>query len=137
MKAKKYSIETLPITSEFLKEKRFIEPRGELVLLSDGEEIRHITYFSLNPGNKFFRGGHFHRKKIEKFYIVTGQLLLHLVDLETKEEEQVVVNDGERITIYPLCAHRFKAQTPAQVIEYFANPYDPQDDVRYNDFGIV
>ena len=51
----KFKIETLPITKDFLREKRYIEERGELVLLSDGDGIRHITYFTLNPGKDFFR----------------------------------------------------------------------------------
>ena len=50
MLAKKYNVESLPVTTEFLQEKRLIQTRGELVLLSDGQEIRHITFFSLNPG---------------------------------------------------------------------------------------
>ena len=68
----RYKIEDIPITKEFRREKRLIEERGELVLLSDGEEIRHITYFSLNPGNGFYRGGHYHKRKTEKFYVASG-----------------------------------------------------------------
>ena len=68
----KIKVETLPITKEFFPVKRFIEDRGELVLLSDGEEIRHITFFSINPGPNFYRGGHYHKKKTESFYIVSG-----------------------------------------------------------------
>jgi len=130
----KYVIESLPITSKFLKEKRYIEERGELVLLSDGEEIKHITYFSLNPDRKYFRGGHFHKKKIEKFYIISGKLLIELVEIETHEMKCIEVNTGERVTIFPYCAHRFRAIAPAQVIEYYSKPYDAADDVVFNKF---
>jgi len=44
----KYKLEALPITDEFLREKRLIQDRGELVLLSDGEGIRHV----INPAIK-------------------------------------------------------------------------------------
>lgn len=56
----KFQFETLPVTEVFIREKRLIQDRGELVLLIDGEEIRHITFFTLNPGNDYFRGDHPH-----------------------------------------------------------------------------
>ena len=68
----KYKIETLPNTDEFLKENRLIQDRGELVLLSDVEEIWHITFFTLKPRPNFFRGGHYHKKKTEKLYLGSG-----------------------------------------------------------------
>ena len=130
----KYKIEEIPVTKEFRREKRFIEERGELVLLSDGEEIRHITYFSLNPGIGFYRGGHYHKRKTEKFYVVSGQLLIHLKDIETLETKIIEVNPGQRVTIRPMCAHNFEAVSPSQVIEYYSTPYDSQDDIRFDDF---
>lgn len=71
----KYKIEKVHVTKEFKRIKRLIEKRGELALIADGEEIRHITYFSLNPGSNFFRGGHYHKNKVETFYIISGEIL--------------------------------------------------------------
>jgi len=130
----KYKIEDIPVTKEFRREKRFIEERGELVLLSDGEEIRHITYFSLNPGVGFYRGGHYHKRKTEKFYVVSGQLLIHLKDIENLETQIIEVNPGQRVTIRHMCAHKFEAVSPSQVIEYYSTPYDSKDDIRFDDF---
>jgi len=130
----KFKIETLPITKDFLREKRYIDERGELVLLADGDEIRHITYFTLNPGKDFFRGGHFHRKKTEKFYVVSGKLNIHVVDVDTKEKDVIEIIAGQRVTIYPFCAHKFQAITESHVIEYYASAYDIDDDIRFTDF---
>ncbi len=130
----KIKIETLPITKDFLREKRYIEKRGELVLLSDGEEIRHITFFTLNPGPNYFRGGHYHKKKTEKFYVVSGKLNILIVDVDTKEKNIIEIIAGQRVTIYPMCTHKFQAITPAQVIEYYATSYDPDDDIRFDRF---
>jgi len=80
----KFKIETLPITDEFLREKRLIQDRDELVLVSDGEEIRYITFFTLNPGHGYFRWGHYHKKKAEKFYIVSGKVRLSLADVKSR-----------------------------------------------------
>ena len=130
----KVKIEALPITKDFLREKRLLQERGELVLLADDEEIRHITFFTLNPGPNYFRGGHYHKKKIEKFYIVSGKLRILLVDVETQENDVIHVTAGQKVTIYPMCAHKFQAITPAQVIEYYATSYDPDDDIRFDSF---
>jgi dTDP-4-dehydrorhamnose 3,5-epimerase-like enzyme len=134
MTKNKYIIEEIPITTEFLREKRLIEERGELALLADGEETRHITYFSLNPGKMFFRGGHYHKSKIEKFYVISGNVKILIKDVETEENDVLEVSAGNRITIFPLCAHKFFAITPVQIIEYYSTPYDQGDDIKYNDF---
>lgn len=130
----KFKIETLPNTKQFLREKRLIQDRGELVLLSDGEEIRHITFFTLNPGNGYFRGGHYHREKIEKFYIVSGKALLFLVDVENSETGRIELKAGQRVTVCPMCAHKFVAIAPIQVIEYYSTPFDVHDEFTFNDF---
>ncbi len=130
----KFKIETLPVTKDFLREKRYIEDRGEIVLLADSEEIRHITFFTLNPGPNYFRGGHYHKKKTEKFYVVSGKLNILIVDVDTKEKDIIEIIAGQRVTIYPFCAHKFQAITPAQVIEYYATSYDPDDDIRFDSF---
>ena len=75
----KYKLEQLPITDQFLKEKRLLQDRGELALITDGDAIKHITYFSLNIGPNYFRGGHYHKKKIECFYIISGNKIKKIV----------------------------------------------------------
>lgn len=133
----KFKIETLSITDEFLREKRLIQDRGELVLLSDGEEIRHITFFTLKPGPNFSRGGHYHKKKTEKFYLVSGRLRITLMDVETEETEVLELEAGQKVAIHPMCAHRFQAIVPSQVIEYYATAFDLEDDIGFDNFDGV
>lgn len=130
----KYMIEEVPITKKFKKVKRFIEDRGELVLVADGEDIRHISYFSLNSGSDFFRGGHYHKKKIEKQYLISGTLLLYLKDVVTNEKDIIQLEAGIKITVYPFCAHKFVAIHLSSVIEYYGDSYSLDDDVKYLDF---
>ena len=131
---KKIEIEGLPITDQFLREKRFIQDRGELALIEDGKNIQHLGYFSLIKGEGYFRGGHYHLKKVEHFYIISGLLRVVLVDLDTGEGSEVRLHEGQRVTLYPRCAHRFEAVKDAQVIEYYDCPYDPDDDLPYGEF---
>ena len=130
----KIRIDTLPITEEFMRQKRLIQDRGELALIEDGATFRHLGYFSLKKGDGYYRGGHYHLNKVERFYIISGKLRVQLVDLESGERSEVELRDGQRVTIYPQCAHRFTAKENARVIEYYDIVYDSDDDVVYADF---
>ena len=130
----KIQIEELPVTDEFVRQKRLIQDRGELALIEDGKLFQHLGYFSLKKGEGYHRGGHYHRKKVEHFYVVSGRIRVRLVDLDTGERSQVFLEEGQRVTIYPNCAHRFEAEKEAQVIEYYNSIYDPEDDIHYSEF---
>jgi len=81
----KFRFETLSVKEAFLREKRIIQNRGDLIFLTNGEKIRYITFFTLNAGNGYFRGEHYNKKKTEKFYVISGRLRLYLSDVETNE----------------------------------------------------
>ena len=130
----KFLIETLPVTEAFLKEKRLIQERGEIALVVDGKPFKHLTYFSLKKGNGLYRGGHYHKKKEEHFYVISGTLRIVLVDLDTQETMEVQIQKGQRGTILPHCAHRFEAIEDAQVIEFYNTAYDSKDDIAYDRF---
>jgi dTDP-4-dehydrorhamnose 3,5-epimerase-like enzyme len=130
----KIQIEELPVTDKFVRQKRLIQDRGELALIEDGKPFQHLGYFSLKKGTGYYRGGHYHRKKVEHFYVVSGRILVRFVDLDSGERSQVFLEEGQRVTIYPNCAHRFEAEEEAQVIEYYNSMYDPEDDIHYSEF---
>jgi len=130
----KIRIEELPVTDDFVRQKRLIQDRGELALIEDGKPFQHLGYFSLKKGEGYYRGGHYHRKKVEHFYVVSGRIRVRLVDLDSGQRSQVFLEEGQRVTIYPNCAHRFEAEEEAQVIEYYNSIYDPEDDIHYSEF---
>jgi dTDP-4-dehydrorhamnose 3,5-epimerase-like enzyme len=130
----KIHIEELPITDKFMRQKRLVQERGELALIEDGMSFQHLGYFSLKKGKGYYRGGHFHRHKVEHFYIISGRIRVQFVDLDTGKRSEVILSEGQRATIYPNCAHRFEAEEEAQVIEYYDSIYDPEDDIPYGEF---
>jgi dTDP-4-dehydrorhamnose 3,5-epimerase-like enzyme len=132
----KLQIRDLPITDQFRRRKRLIQERGELALIEDGAAFQHLGYFSLKAGPDWFRGGHYHERKKEHFYIIAGKLRVQLVDMDTREEEVVHLRSGQRVIIFPRCAHRFTAEEDAQVIEYYDSKYDLDDDIPYEDFPV-
>ncbi len=123
----KIEIETLPLTREFLPRKRLVEERGELALIEDGMSINHLGYFTLVQG-KGYRGGHFHRKKTEHFYVASGVLRVEFEDMETGRGGELILKEGQKAVIRPGCAHRFRAEKTARVIEYYEGVYDKDDD---------
>ncbi len=124
----KILIETIPLTDEIMPIRRIIQPRGEVALIEDGREFRHLSYFSIKRGKGFFRGGHYHRRKVEHLYLIDGRVTLTFVDLDSGEGSQIELTAGHRVTIYPGCAHRIDAIEDARVIEYFNSVHDPSDD---------
>jgi dTDP-4-dehydrorhamnose 3,5-epimerase-like enzyme len=132
--AEKLEIERLPVTDSFIRRKRLIQERGELALIEDGRSFRHLGYFSIKKGAGLYRGGHYHLGKVEHFYIVSGRILVRMVDLETGAKSAVELEPGCVATLHPNCAHRFEALEDAQVIEYYDGLYDPQDDHPFEDF---
>ena len=127
----KVHIEDLPITDRFLSQKRLVQERGELALIEDGMTINHLGYFSL-LGGKGYRGGHYHLKKAEHFYVISGKLKVDLFDLDTDTHSQIFLHQGQKAIIYPRCAHRFAAEKSAQVIEYYEGIYEKDDDFPYD-----
>lgn len=130
----KIQITTLPITDTFTQQRRLLQDRGELALIEDGTPFRHLGYFSLRPGSGFYRGGHYHLRKTEFFYVVGGRAHIRLVDLDTGQRSETVLEAGQRVKIKPRCAHRFEAEQEVHVIEYYDGVYDREDDHPYQDF---
>ncbi len=112
--------------------RRILQERGELALIEDGPEFNHLVCFSLQPGPGFFRGGHVHRNKVEHFYIFSGAGLLRWVDMETGAKGVVRLVAGDKVTVLPGLAHRFEAQEPLMVVEYFQGLHDPEDDIPFS-----
>jgi dTDP-4-dehydrorhamnose 3,5-epimerase-like enzyme len=131
---RKVEIEDLPITDRFIRQKRLVQNRGELALIEDGKTFQHLGYFSLKRGEGLYRGSHYHKEKVEHFYVIGGRLRVELVDLESGWHGQVALSGGQRVTIHPYCAHRFAAEEDAQVIEYYDSRYDADDDFPYESF---
>jgi len=70
-----------------------------------GQTIKQIYVATIQPG--CFRGGHYHLKRIEWFFIIGDNVEIHLEDVGTKEHKAIfIVNDKpQRITINPNVAH--------------------------------
>lgn len=107
------------------------DPRGTLV-----EAFTPISgqihYIIINPNQT--RGNHYHKRKIEKFIIVSGQATFGVRDKNTGETWYVegVADTPKRITIYPEQVHNIVAgDEGAVVISWCSEVFDKDDQDFY------
>ncbi|MHB9075815.1 MAG: polysaccharide biosynthesis C-terminal domain-containing protein [Desulfobaccales bacterium] len=90
----KVMIDLLPMTGDGHSERRLFSGKGEMaqILNRTTETYRHLVYWDLDStksGEE--RGHHYHGKKTENFYVLTGEFDLWVHDLETDHKEVFVV----------------------------------------------
>ena len=102
-KLPKYKIKKLKIHSD---------ERGWLVELLKADQIekpvKQIHICSLNPGH--VRGNHYHKKRMEWFFVIAGNAKFSLQDIKSKKIIHFKLSSGNPrvITIFPKAAHAVK-----------------------------
>ena len=126
----KVLIEKLPSTRDVAGPKRWEELRGEFVQISYREEILHLALFEIRKG--FSRGSHYHERKEEIFYVVSGRMNAVFLDMDNAQKEEHLLKKGDKIRIKPRCAHLFVGLEDALVVEYSPQLFEPEDNYRVN-----
>jgi mannose-6-phosphate isomerase-like protein (cupin superfamily) len=121
----------LPLTSDFLTEKRSEDARGQAHLIINNQPFRRLLALTLNPGSGY-RGSHYHQHKSEWLYIMAGQARLQCRCLISNESLEVDLEEGSRLLIPAQVGHRISALTPLIFIEFTDNAYDQADDIPYS-----
>jgi len=124
--------EHLPLTGDFLTEKRWQDQRGEAHLIINDRPLCRVCLLTLEP-EAGYRGGHVHRHKHEGFYVVQGHALVELACTVTGERLSLEQEPGDRLWLPPGVAHRIFAPGPDKLVfvEFTDRPYDPADDVPF------
>jgi len=126
----KVTIEKLPTTKEIPGAKRWEEERGEFVQVAYQETMRHLAAFEIKKG--YSRGEHYHEKKEEIFYVFQGRIRALLIDMDTLQKEERVLEKGDKIRVKTRCGHLFYGLEDALVIEYSPQVYDQEDTHKIN-----
>lgn len=121
-------IEFLPETKDLEGAKRWEEEKGQFAQIAYDEEMRHLAYFEITKG--FWRGKHYHEKKDETFYVVSGAIRAVFANLYTGEREEHVLKKGCRIRVKPRIWHVFYGLEDSTVVEYSPQKYDKNDAYR-------
>ena len=110
--------------------KRLLLPQGELAQFHDGPEpIHYQAYIELREGT--VRGNHYHEVKEEFIYLIQGELLLVMEDIDSRTRESVSLQTGDLVVISPRVAHALKILKHGHAIEFSTARFDVADTHRH------
>jgi L-fuculose-phosphate aldolase len=121
-------IEHLPESKDLTGAKRWVDEKGEFVQISWREDIGHLAFFELCKGQ--FRGGHYHERKEEVFYVVSGTIRAVFADLGGGGKETRILEKGMKVRVGTRVGHRFEGIEDSLVIEYSPQYYDKTDALK-------
>lgn len=58
----------------------------------------------------------FHREKTKSWFVNSGSIRLHYVDVSTAEMKEIFLHEGSNFTIEPLIPHRLESITPTSIV---------------------
>lgn len=114
--------------------------KGEMwqVVNGDWPSANHLLIWTLDtPKTGATRGHHFHTNRIERLYVISGEIELLIQPNDKALPGMLVpVIAGERAIIDHGVAHcyRSKGNIPAIVMEMGEKPYDPMDTTPFDGF---
>jgi len=116
----------LPLGPDAPALRRLLLPQGELAQFYNAEEgIRYMAFIELLPGRA--RGNHYHKVKEELVYVIHGEVMLSVADLDSKERTSVALRAGDLAVIRTGIAHALRTVEPGQAIEFSSSRFDPAD----------
>ena len=103
--------------------------RGRFSELIKSREFGQVSLNVIKPGET--KGGHYHFRKTERFFIIKGEVLAKLDGLNGPKDARLTV--GDYIDIAPLVKHSFinVGQDDAYMIIYCDEAYSPDDTDTY------
>ena len=120
----------LPLAPDAPALKRLLMPQGELAQFYDAEEgIRYLAFIDLLPGQ--VRGNHYHQVKEELVYVIRGEVLLSVADIDSRESASVALRTGDLVMIRPRITHALRTVEAGQAIEFSVARFDPADIHRF------
>lgn len=110
--------------------KRLLLPQGELAQFHDGEAMRYMAFVELRAGA--VRGNHYHKRKEEWIYVISGKLLLIVADVTSVMRESFTLLGGDLAFIPTGIAHALHVIQSGQAIEFSPAAFDPVDSYSYD-----
>ncbi len=116
----------LPVAPGAPAVKRLFLPQGELAQFHDADEgIRYLAFIELLAGQ--VRGNHYHKTKEERVYLIRGEILLSVADIESEARASVSLRTGDLAVIQPGVAHSYRTVEPGQAIEFSPTRFNAAD----------
>lgn len=125
---------------------KYSDTRGDLVVFLKQQELPVASqtfgqiYFVTFTRRGEIRGEHYHKKWREWFGIVAGRVLVRLMDVHTKESEELILDATAdkyvRLETGPFVIHSFKSLTEyAALINYADGEWAESDTIHHSLFN--
>ena len=116
----------LPVAADAPTVKRLLLPQGELAQFYDAHDgMRYLAFIELRAGT--VRGNHYHKVKEEWLYVMRGEVVLMVQDMDSKARESVPLRAGDLVVIPTGIAHVLQVVSPGQAVEFSPARFDPLD----------
>ncbi len=110
--------------------KRLLLPQGELAQFYDSDEpIRYLAYIELREGG--VRGNHYHEVKEEVIYVIQGELVLAVEDIDSRTRDSVPLTAGDLVSIPKRVAHALRTEKAGHAIELSTSRFRASDTYRH------
>lgn len=83
------------------------DKRGVFIEIAKGKRWKQVNFFSIKKGH--LRGGHYHKKTRELFFVIDGKCALKTVNIKNKAEKNIILRQRNVVVIRPYEAHYLKA----------------------------
>lgn len=125
---------TPPLDAGLPPQKRLLLPAGEISQLADGTvAFRYLACLELVRGT--VRGNHFHHRKREWFYLVSGAITLFAAEpsdgSDARPPFQRRLEPGELMYIGPGIAHAVRVEESGTAVEFSPDVFDVADTHRH------
>ena len=101
------------------------DSRGEILGIAQLDWMREINYIESQAGSK--RGGHYHKKTTELFFIIDGGIKVHIRHLKTNEEYELIVRRADIFVVEPFEIHTFYILKDAKCINVLSSLMDQKN----------
>lgn len=107
-----------------VKKPSVIDERGELYEFTGVcAEFKQVNILFSKAGTK--RGQHYHKILREKFYIISGFLIVDVVNVETGEKTSFECKKAEQFIIEPFNQHTLTFIEDTTILSFYSEEFDP------------
>ena len=101
------------------------DARGGILGIGQFDWMKEINYIESRAGSK--RGGHYHKKTTELFFIMEGEIKVVIQPLNAASAQEIIVSKGDIFILDPLEVHTFHVLKDAKWINVLSNPMNKKN----------
>lgn len=97
------------------------DKRGVFIEIAKGNQWKQVNFFSIKKGH--LRGGHYHKRTAELFFVIEGKCALKTVNIKNKAEQKIILRERDVVILRPYEAHYLKAIKDTKMIALLSIPH--------------